>query len=206
MQEYSRDEFDNRSKLYAEFPFMQAFPFEEYTFTLEKEDDLTTLSGIDPVVISEAGKFVVPEFVNFYYISKETKVSLSFYTYDIRYILENSKDVKKIDEIREALDYGISATTLLDKIESIKKGEKFLKKLGSSLIVGKSFDGVLDEFLANKGYVVSKSELRKIKSKFKTISEDLYDDELKEIIGSFYDIHLHHIKILLGIVIASKIY
>ena len=206
MQEYSEDNLEGKSKLYKEFPFMQAFPFSEYDMTLEQQDDFATIAGIDPVIISEAGTFVKPEFINFYYISEQTKVSLSFYTYDIRYILENAKSIKKIDDVRIELDKGLVSDVLLEKIDSIREGEKFLKKLGSSLIVGRSFDGLLDEFLKDTDHNISKSELKKIKSKYKTIKEDDYSNDFKAIIGSFYDVHLHHIKILLGIVIASKIY
>lgn len=206
MQEYSEDNLEGRSKLYREFPFMQAFPFNEYEMSLEQQDDFATIAGIDPVIISEAGTFVKPEFINFYYISENTKVSLSFYTYDIRYILENAKSIRKVDSVRFDLDKGLVSERLLDKIDSIRAGEKFLKKLGSSLIVGRSFDGLLDEFLKDYSIDLPKSELKKIKSKYKTIKEDEYDDDLIAIIGSFYDVHIHHIKILLGIVIASKIY
>lgn len=206
MQEYSDDDLRDKSRLYKEFPFMQAFPFEDYDITLEQEDDFASLAGIDPVIISEAGTFVKPELINFYYVSGDTRVSLSFYTYDVRYILENSKSVKKIDDVRFNLDKGLFSKSLIDKITSIKSGEKFLKKLGSSLIVGRSFDGLLDDILKDINHGLSKSELRKIKFKYKTINEDEYSDSVKKAIGSFYDIHIHHIKILLGIVIASKIY
>jgi hypothetical protein len=206
MQEYSEDDLQGKSRLYKEFPFMQAFPFDDYEITLEQEEDFATLAGIDPVVISEAGTFVTPEFVNFYYTSDGTRISLSFYTYDIRYILENCKSIKKIDEVRFNLDSGLVSDSLIEKILSIRSGEKFLKKLGSSLIVGRSFDSLLDDMLKDKDHNLTKTELNKIKAKYRTISEDSYSDDIKASIGSFYDIHIHHIKILLGVVIASKIY
>jgi hypothetical protein len=206
MQEDHEEHLTEEPEVFEAYPFLQSFPFNEYTMLLDKDEDFATSAGIDPVIISAAGGFVKPEYINFQYHGKYTKIMLSFYTYDITYVSDQADRIKKLDSVRELLDNGLKSRVLLEKIDSIKKGEKFLKKLGSSLSVGKAFDGVLDQFLLANDKELSKVELRKIKSMFKTIDEDAYDDDVKDIIKSFYNIHLHHIKILLGVVIATKIH
>jgi hypothetical protein len=206
MDEDHEEQLTKEPEVFEEYPFLQSFPFQEYLMHLDRDEDYGTASGIDPVIISAAGGFAKPEFINFQYQGKYTKVMLSFYTYDITYVSDQSKKIKKLDSVRELLDRGLESRVLLEKIDCIKKGERFLKKLGSSLSVGKAFDNVLDQFLLAEEYELSKTELRKIKSMFKTIDEDEYNDEVKGIIRSFYNIHLHHIKILLGVVIAAKIH
>jgi len=206
MNDEHEDHLISETEVFNAYPFLQSFPFQDYTMNLDSEEDYVTSAGIDPVIVNAAGGFVKPEFINFNYQGKYTKISLSFYTYDINYIVDQSNRIKKLDSIRELLDNGLQSTVLLEKIDSIKKGEKFLKKLGSSLPIGKAFDGVLDQFLIAEEYTLDKGELRKIKSMFKTIKEEDYTEELKNIIIDFYNIHLHHIKILLGVVIASKIH
>ena len=206
MQEYHEDDLTGLIDVLETFPFLQSFPFGEYTITLEKGESYTDMAGIDPVVISEAGGMVAPEFVNFYHVSKDTKIALTFYTYDINFIHESANKIKKLDSVREVLDLGISSNDILTKIDCIKKGERFLKKIGSSLIAGRAFDSTLDQFLVEGKHVMSKADLTKIKKVSRTLESDRFHEEVKDIIVSFYNIHLHHVKILLGVVIASKIH
>jgi hypothetical protein len=206
MEEEENEYLTDSPEVFETYPFLQSFPFSEYSMVLEKDEDYVTAAGIDPVIINAAGGFTKPEFINFQYTGKYTNIAMSFFTYDITYVSEQAKNIVKLDSIREVIDVGLESDELLEKIESIKHGERFLKKLGSGLTVGKAFDGVLDQFLLTSGKIISKTELRKIKSLFKTIDVDLYDDEIKNIIQSFYNLHLHHIKILLGVVIAVKIH
>lgn len=197
---------NSQSELYEKFPFLQSFPFNDYEIMLEKKDDFGALSGIDPVVISEAGTFVSPDFINFNYQGNYTKIHLSFYTYDIQYILESAEKIKKMDSVVESLNSGLEDLSIPEKIKSIKKGESFLKKLGASLIPGGVFDGVLDDFLAAEDIILSKADIKKIKAKSRTLTDDKFNENTSKIIRSFYDIHLHHIKVLLGVVIASKVH
>lgn len=206
MQDESSDDVTTDANIFEEYQFLLSFPFDEYHMRLEKDDSYATSSGLDPVIIRAAGGIVEPEFIIFDHISKYTKITLTFYTYDIKYIYDNSHKIKKLDSVRELLDMGLNSDSILDKIDAIKNGEQFIKKLGSSLVAGKSFDNVLDSFIESGEYKIEKSDLRKIRSMYKTIDEDKLDDGVKTIVRSFYNIHLHHIKILLGIVIASKIH
>ena len=194
------------NKIFEKYPFLSSFPFPDYDIRLESGEDYATASGIDPIIISAAGGIAQPEFINFDYAGKYTKIMLSFYTYDVKYMYENSHKIKKLDSVRELLDIGLDTDILVEKIEAIKKGERFIKKLGTSLVAGKSFDHVFDEFMKSKGYEIDKTHIRKIKSMYKTLDETELEDGVKKIVRSFYNIHLHHIKILLGIIIAAKIH
>jgi hypothetical protein len=173
---------------------------------LDSLDDSAEHANIDPIIIEAASSFVKPEFVNFNYAGKYTKVTLSFYTYDLIFISENVDHIKKLDSVRESLDRGLDTTDIITKIEMIKEGEKFLRKIGSSLVAGKTFSILLDNILENNGITIDQRKLNKIKSMYKTVEYDELDEKAKNCIRSYYNIHLHHIKILLGIVIATKIH
>lgn len=204
MQELPEENLTGQSDLFELFPFMQSFPFGDYDMQLEKSTDYNM--GLDPVIISAAGGFVKPEFVNFFYFGKYTKIALSFYTFDIQFIYESAVKIKRMDAVREALDNGLESDDIMVKIDTIKKGERFIRKLGSSLAAGNAFDKVLDEFLAADELDVDPKLLKKIKSRSKTLDVTELDEDLESIVRSFYNIHLHHMKILLGIVIAAKIH
>jgi len=199
------DQLTGELAVFEAFPYLVAFPFSDYMMELDTIDDYST-SGIDPVIINAASNFVKPEFVNFNYTGKYTKVTLSFYTYDIIFISENIDHIKKLDSVREDLDRGLDSESIVEKILMIKNGERFLKKIGSSLVAGKSFNGLLDALLKANDITIDDKNLKKIKSMFKTVDYDQYDEQTQECIKSYYDIHLHHIKVLLGIVIAKKIH
>lgn len=193
-------------EVFEVFPYLASFPFSDYTMHLDSEDDYAASAGIDPVIIDAASNLVKPEFVNFNYVGKYTNVTLSFYTYDVIYISENVDHIKKLDAVREALDVGLETSDIIEKIKIIKKGERFLKKIGSSLVAGKSFGGLLDSMLANNEISIDSKILNKIKSMYKTVDFDRFDEKTNNCIRSYYNVHLHHIKILLGIVIATKIH
>ena len=38
------------------FPFMRSFPFDEYEFELEKLERSNSSSGINPIIVEQAGK------------------------------------------------------------------------------------------------------------------------------------------------------
>ncbi len=200
------DELSGELAIFEAFPYLSSFPFSDYTMQLDSLDDYSTTADIDPIIIEAASNFVKPEFVNFNYVGKYTKVTLSFYTYDIVFISENVDHIKKLDSVREALDQGLDSMDIIDKILMIKKGEKFLRKIGGSLVAGKAFSALLDTILTTNEITIESKTLNKIKSMFKTVDYEKFDERTKNCIRSYFDIHLHHIKILLGIVIATKIH
>jgi hypothetical protein len=206
MQEYPEDDSIESIDVFETFPFLLSFPFREYDISIEKGESYAEMAGIDPVIISESGGIAAPEFVNFFHIGKDTKIALTFYTYDINFIHESASKVKKLDSVREILDTGLASNDILEKVDCIKKGERFLKKIGSSLIAGRSFDNTLDQFLIAGNHVITKGDITKIKRISKKLDPSAFRVEIQDVIKLFYNIHLHHIKILLGVVIASKIH
>ena len=199
------DQLMGELAVFEAFPYLVSFPFSDYTMELDAIDDYST-SGIDPIIINAASNFVKPEFVNFNYTGKYTKVTLSFYTYDIIFISENIDHIKKLDSVREDVDRGLDSESIVEKISMIRNGEKFLRKIGASLVAGTSFNELLNALLKANDLTIDNKNLKKIKSMFKTVDYDQYDEPTQECIKSYYNIHLHHIKVLLGIVIAKKIH
>jgi hypothetical protein len=205
MSEETGEIFKSNENLFEMFPFLRAYPFDDYVITLEKGNSLLDELDIDPIRIS-AGGYVKPEFVNFYYDGEVNRITLSFYTYDLSYMLDQAKKIKKFDDIRKTVDFALKSDSLLTKIDSIKRGDTFLKKIGSSLKSVGAFGKILDEMLILAELEIEKPLLKEIKGMKLTIDEHLFSEEEFKIIKSFYNLHLHHIKILLGIIISIKIY
>jgi len=183
------------------FPFLSSFPFKDYEISIDKISDSVE---VDPLVAKETS-YNDLYFINFTYQNGESDICFSFYTFDIEFICSISKKVRKLDSVREKLDKGLVADEVADKLFQIKEGEKFVKKLGPSLLAGDSFDGIFDEMLKLREVDIDSRLIYKLKNLRKVNSEDL-DYNTFRCASDFYNLHLHHIKILLGIVIAHKIY
>ncbi len=191
-------------KVYNMFPYLSSFPFGEYsisTNTLDEECDVE----VDPMVAKEASSSSNLELINFTYQYGESDICFSFYTFDIDFICSVSKKVRKLDSIREKMDLGISSKDINEKLDCIRAGEIFIKKLGSSLLAGESFDGILYEMLNIKDIKIEDELLNDI-TDLKDIECSSLEYGIYNSVSDYYDLHLHHIKILLGIVIAYKIH
>lgn len=191
-------------KVYNMFPYLSSFPFDEYHITSNALEDELDIQ-VDPIIAREASSTSNLEFINFTYQYGEADICFSFYTFDIDFICSVSKRVRKLDVVRENLDLGISSKDADEKLKAIRTGEIFIKKLGSSLLAGESFDGILYEMLNIKDIKIEDSLLDDI-TKLNNIEYSEVEYGIYSSILDYYDLHLHHIKILLGIVIAYKIH
>jgi hypothetical protein len=188
------------------FPFMSSFPFDEYEFELEILEKSNSSSGINPIIIEQAGKFVGPSIINFHTIGELTNISISFYTYDIKFIETQANKIKKMDQLSKALDVAANSNSFLDKLTGIKIGEKFLKKVGTGLSAAPTFNKILDELIVITEISIESDQLKLIKKLDDSIEQKDFDKSQQEVICEYYNLYLHHVRILLGIVIAIKIH
>lgn len=193
-------------EIFGLFPFMMSFPFDYYEFELEKHALASENSVLDPIIVKAGGGFVEPHMVNFKYSSDYSDISLSFYTYDIRYIHEYSDKIKKMDALARMLTSAIESKDFIEKINAIKEGEKMLKKLGSGLTPTGTFDKILDQINDLSGSPINKRDLQVVRRLNLKIEQSQYSSEQQDVIRDFYNLHLHHVNIVLGVVIATKIH
>lgn len=202
-EEYGGDLMD----LYEMFPFFRSFPFDDYDIELDTNSASNESSLLDPIIIKAGGGYVEPYIIHFTYSEKLSDIILSLYTYDIKYIVESSDRIKKMDDISKALRRALDSRSLADKLEAIKQGEKsLLKKIGSGILYREAFNKILDQLNEINGNLISKSELKRVKSLSPKISDTYFSEDQMELICGYYDMHLHHINIVLGIIIAVKIH
>lgn len=192
--------------LYEMFPFFRSFPFDYYEFELDKSGVNSESLMLDPVIVKAGGGYVEPHLVHFKHSSNFSDLTISFYTYDVKYVYESADKIKKMDDLARSLSGAINSVDLEEKLITIKEGEKMLKKIGSGLIRVGAFDKILDQINELNDAKLNKTELRLVKSLSSKIKLDDFSESQVEMIGAYYDMHLHHINIVLGIIIASKIH
>lgn len=202
------EEFDyaGMSELYELVPFLQAFPFDEYEIVLEKDKFDPEQMGISPIILSQVNGLEAPEMINFYFVDGETQAMVTLYTQDLFYLNAISGDVDTLDSINKSLTLGIESKSLQQKIESIKDNLEFVEKLGFNFVGSGIFATLLDDLLEVHGVDMGVRLRNNVKSLSPKVNENRFNEHELKVVTSYYNFLLNHIRILLGIVIAAKIY
>jgi hypothetical protein len=201
--EESKDKAPSITKL---FPFMQDFPFSEYE--IEVEPDGADLSKeVSSILVEALGSFGSAYNINFQYFENNSAVAISFQEEDLLYLIEISPNIKKLDANLKMFNEGLETVDLVKKIKCVQASKKFLKSLLNENITQPRFEFFLTEILNLNEAILEGElilELQRLKPK-RILTEKLTDLELDSIF-SYLNFQLHYCKILLGIVIATKIY
>lgn len=196
----------DNAELYKALPVMEAFPFSEYLIEVET-DDIKPEFDVAPILINELGSFGNTQRLNFYYDEGTTTIMISFYQDDLLDLVAISQEVKKLDSVNDDINLGLESVDLLEKINLVKKSKKFTKLLKLASFTNPPFEPILQELISTNDAVLESAiimELHKLKPK-KICDLNLGEKE-KTAIFSYLNFQLHYAKILLGVVIAAKIY
>ncbi len=183
--------------LYELFPFLKSFPFDQYIISGGKE------RGDEE---NEEKNLFDDELFNFKYMYRDKDITISFYDTDILFLNEISKDIKSLDSTRKSLDKGLNSDNILVKFTSIKKAKVFLKKVKSPAENISTFQTVLNGLQEINEVELSDNIVNKIDKLDKTLKDEKLKVNELITIDSYLDFQLHHAKIMLGIIIASKIH
>jgi hypothetical protein len=198
---------DKTSELFSTLPFMSLFPFDDYSITLEERGRDYMQLGISPLLIDIIGEKGTTESVSFYYYDNGSRVAISVAKDDIEWIAEESEKVKKMDSIRLVLENAVQEEDLIQKSKAIKLGKKFTKSLGCDNTLSLDFGEILNEFLGIYDTVLSsKIKLNLQKLNESALKSTEYSERQFNAISGFLNFQLHYHRIILGVVIAAKIY
>ena len=197
----------NAHDLFSALPFMSMFPFTEYDIQLEEKGKDYLQLGISPLLIDMIGESGITETVSFYYYDNDSKVAISVAKDDLDWIAEESERIKKMDAVRVSLEKALNEDDLIQKSKAIKLGKKFTKELGCDHMLSLDFGEILSEFLSIYDTVLtSKIKLGLQKLSEATIKSTEYSERQFKAITGFLNFQLHYCRIILGVVIAAKIY
>jgi hypothetical protein len=198
---------DRTSELATVLPFMTEFPFGEYDILMvERGEDAIGL-GVSPLLVKEFGDTGKIQSLNFYYVEEGSDISISLYCGDVEWIAEDAVYVKKVDALCKTLNNALSSDDLILKIKAIKIGRKFSKLLNCDVVTEINFNELISDFLIIYDTTLnSKIKLGLQKLSEATLKSTEFSERQFKAVKAFLNFQIHYIKILLGIVIAAKIY
>ncbi len=189
-------------KVTAKYPFLKSFPFTEFNIEI-KEMSLPGMAiaeseledeGLGPVVIS----FNVND-------SMKGALSIAIFEQELNWIHEASVKVKDLDRISKKLDRGIKSKDLIVKRNAADAAEVWCKALEDDR-ARLSYSTMGDALMR---MIKDHRQLAQVISKILTLSkkEGLVSltREEHDIILSYYHFQLIYTKLILGLIIASKI-
>lgn len=200
-------DFDNLIQVYETFPFLESFPFEEYNIRIEEAKDFGVELDPKNKILYEGELEPIQHLIHFTYSCDNSDVTISFYIEDIDFLNDRADKIIKLDSIRKIIDVGLNNIDIVLKMKAIKKLGTFMKKVGTTDVLKKdAFSSVLKSIQSMSGMKIP----RKISTGVVRLDEKINIKELKvdeeKCIMLYLDFQLHHAKIILGTIIASKIY
>ena len=180
--------------IYEIFPFLESFPFDEYTLSSEKGSE-----KYENLLSDE-------ELIDFQYTAIDKDITVSFYREDIEFLNMISEKINKLDSLREEIDRGLQSDDTLVKFESIRISKSFLKKVKSPAENEDVFRSVLDGLQEINETKLSEGIIGKINRLDDSLANYKFTVNESMAIEAYLNFQLHHVKIMLGVVIASKIH
>lgn len=203
------EELEKYPEICDSLPFMHAFPFKEYTIALQQSQEKSAQDlGINPIIAKSFGEIEPSKRVHFSYEEGDATLLVSFYLDDLKYIENNYRKIKKLDSVLKDLNDGMATNSIEEKIQAIKKGKAFVRLLKSDILNSPQFEGILLDICEILEISLATNvmlDLHKLNVKGVLTTEEFTKKE-RGAIAAYLNFQLHYAKIILGIVIAAKIY
>jgi len=197
---------DDRTILNKKYPFLSSFPFKEFKLEV---GELPTAPVADPGLLEEEtapSKYDSP-IVRFLYEHLGTRFAINIHENDLAWIYDRAKDVRELDTITQALDRGLASNDLLVRRDVIEISDDWMKRLSDkkTMLAYSTFTEALTSLIGQKSITAATeliNNINKLSNRKGLIS--LTEDDSR-IIMTYYHFRIVYTKIILGIVIASKI-
>lgn len=201
------NQLNKTEELYEDLPFMEAFPFDEYEIALEVEGTDFSEIGVSEILLNTLGSFGTSEKLNFFYREGTFKLMVSFNLDHIFDLAESAKNVKQLTPVKTYLESSLSERDIRPKLDALKKSKKFIEKLNSEPLYDPPFESILyDMLLMNDVNLTTTQILGVMQLNYDNIVGLGLSEKEIDSLNYFLNFRLHYVRIILGIVIATKIY
>lgn len=200
--EFSKD----RTMINRAYPFMQNFPFNE-SFEMSLNQQPPSI-----IMMLDDDELEIPNFnqrktVNFKYIKDKLITIISINHDELLWISETGESIDQLDEISKKIDLGLETLDILEKRDCSAAAEEWLTQISDSesSLSRETFNEAIIALVGNR-------RMQDIVTLINTINKLYTGKGLvkisksdRDLILTYFHFKLVYAKLLLGIVIASKI-
>jgi len=187
-------------RVLKKFPFLKDFPFQEFSINgseisiMNMDDEDSQRTNIDLVTFAFTD-------------SKSHKFSIVTYDSELEWMSKISEKITDLDQIHSILRDAVISTDLIEKRNFMRKCLEWLVKINdgkatiSFLVFSDVLLGLIDHY-GVKDTTKFISNLNRLTSNKGVV---ILSDEEYKTLNAYYDFHFFYTKVMLGIIIASKL-
>jgi hypothetical protein len=197
----------DRVILNKKYPFLANFPFSEFSLEVGEMPIAHKSPSFEEDEFSEhkPNRYSSP-IIKFVY-EKDSRFSINIHEKDLLWIYTRSDQVNELDIVSQILNAGLESSNLLEKRDATEIADDWIKKISDSktMLAYSTFSEVLSALIGDrqiKDTVQLINSINKLANKKGLVQ--LNRNEYG-IIDAYYNFRLIYTRLILGIVIASKI-
>lgn len=195
----------DRAILNKKYPFLANFPFSEFSLEVG-ELRMQGMPQEEPEMTEPKMARYSSPIIKFVY-EKDSRFSINIHEKDLLWIEQRSEQVIELDIVSQILTAGLDSNNLLEKRDATEIADDWIKKISDSktMLAYSTFSDVLSALIGDrqiKDTVQLINSINKLANKKGLVK--LNRDEYA-IIEAYYNFRLIYTRLILGIVIASKI-
>ena len=192
------------SKVYANYPFLRNFPFQD--FQIEAEE-LKRPQLDDGEFVISANSTINPFVINFVYTREKQTTAISVFDRELDWLSTRADLITELDDIVHIINEALPAGDIIKKRDAVLVIEHWLKKIEDerSTLNYSTFNDILMRLIGVtqlKETVQLINNINKLSSGANVIK---MDKKQYDIIMTYYDFQMIYCKLVLGIIIAAKI-
>lgn len=192
------------SKVYANYPFLRNFPFQD--FHIEAEE-LKRPQAEDGEYVTTPVSVTNPFVINFVYTRDKQKTAISVFDRELAWLSTRAETISQLDDIAHIINDGLPSGDIIKKRDAVLVIEHWLKKIADdrATLNYSTFNDILMRLIGVtqlKETVQLINNINKLSSGANVIK---MDKKQYDIIMTYYDFQMIYCKLVLGIIIAAKI-
>lgn len=192
-----------RTKINRAFPFMQNFPFGN-EFSME-----VAAAPVMAMTFDEefSARKATPNLINFTHVGSPSKMVISMYADELEWISDVADSIKSLDKIAKRIDKGLKTKDIFLKRDIVMEADLWLNgiKDRSASLSKETFNDVIQSLLDGKPLSEAVSVINSVNKMYTKKGVVKISKENLNIIFTYFHFKLVYAKLILGIVIASKI-
>lgn len=198
-----REVTTERTKINRAFPFMQNFPFGN-EFSMEIASEPVMAMMFDEEFSARKSS---PNLINFTHVGTPSKMVIAMYSDELEWISEVADSVNSLDKIAKRLDKGLKTKDISLKRDIVMEADLWLTgiKDRSASLSKETFNEVIQSLLGGKPLSEAVSVINAVNKMYTKKGVVKISKENLNIIFTYFHFKLVYVKLILGIVIASKI-